>query len=310
MRKFCTTCGGELKELDMGKYKCLYCGEVFNAVELGYSGQGATDSCGSYSNDGNKWSGEQIYEHAINTVVEIYSTSKDCNTTSLASGFIISENGFIMTNAHAVMDADDNIYEDIFVKTSKGRYRAVVVAIGKPTDGIHDYVDLCLLFAKGLTVEPNVLGNSNTIKNGQKVYLIGNSLGQGTCITSGIVSDSSRRMPGLSYPYIMTDAAANSGNSGGPLYNEYGEVVGVLVSGVCSAQGMNYVIPSSVVKAFLEYVFSSPKIADISLGVLDTYSVKNKRQNYSTALTICSGIRIFIDVLEYIISLLKKNKNR
>ena len=114
-------------------------------------------------------------------------------------------------------------------------------------------------------------------------------------------------MPGLSYTYIMTDAAANHGNSGGPLYNEQGEVIGVLVAGIDGAKGMNYAIPSNIVDTFMACVINGSDIKRSDLGNLNRYTQNSS--NYSKALTadlVFGGVRLVIDVIEYIVSLFKR----
>ena len=181
-------------------------------------------------------SGEELYDSAIGGVVEIYAYDEEGAGAS-SSGFVISENGFVLTNAHAVLNEEGEVYNNIVIKNKTDEYRGFAIAVGKPADGVNDSIDLCLLYVHGLKAKPSPLGDVSKIRNGQKVYLIGNSLGSGTCITSGIISDKERAIEGLSYPYIMTDAAANPGNSGGPLYNAYGEIIGVLVAGIDGAKG-------------------------------------------------------------------------
>jgi serine protease Do len=98
--------------------------------------------------------------------------------------------------------------------------------------------------------------NFNRVRNGERVFAIGNSLGFGTCITSGIVSDRSRVVDGETL--LMTDCAVNSGNSGGPIFNEEGRVIGAIVSGISGAEGMNFAIPASTVVDFLKANYMSP----------------------------------------------------
>lgn len=314
MTVYCKICGGAAKEIGANKYECLCCGETFSTAPVAAPAPVRTEApadSGSPKKGGRRvWSGDEIYEHAIGAVVEVYAIHPGSEWMSSASGFVISEKGFILTNAHAVLDDRGRLFSQIVVKTSKGNYNAKIVAYGRPADGVHDSIDLCLLFAEGLKVTPNVLGDSNALKNGQKVYLIGNSLGAGTCITSGIVSDKARAQSGLSYPYIMTDAAANHGNSGGPLFNEYGEVVGVLVAGIENAKGMNFAIPSEVAKQFIEHVVANSDMKYSNLGDMREYSTKRvKTYSVVGALTaIGTGITLVAEVIKFISTyILKKN---
>ena len=251
---------------------------------------------------GGQMSGEDVFTKMQNAVVEIITHDK--KTVGRASGFVASSTGFIITNAHAVLNNQHNICNKIQVKRGNEIVDASVVAVGRPTDGKHDSVDLALLFAAGLMDAGCAeLGESSVCRNGQKVYLIGNSLGSGTCITSGIISDAHRNMPGLSYPYIMTDAAANHGNSGGPLLNEDGKVIGVLVSGVQNAEGMNYAIPIDVVKQFLSYIVNQTRLSG-SEALREISSVTSAPVNMSAKSDKAfSGIHLLLDVIAFILSL-------
>lgn len=300
----CKFCGAPAEEVKPNQYHCNYCGGSFSAEPAAP----AVPPQASAGNAGKSriLSGEEIYEQAIKSVVEIYASNPESRNCSCASGFIVSEQGFVITNAHAVLDEKGEICRDIKVKSEKGIFAAVVVAIGKPADNVHNNVDLCLLYANGLfAVKPDNFASIEKVKNGQKVYLIGNSLGMGSCITSGIISDKARQMPGLSYPYIMTDVAANHGNSGGPLYNASGEVIGVLVAGIDHAEGMNYAIPVNVVDNFMQFIRKNSDIDKANLEIFEKY--KHQSSTYSVGATsILAGISLALDVIAYIIGLFKK----
>ena len=261
-----------------------------------------TPAASNTSGTGGILTGEDIFAKMQDCVVEIIAT--DRKKTARASGFLVSSTGFIITNAHAVLDENGNVYETVRVKRGDEVVTAAVVAVGKPVDGKHDSVDLALLFALDLMNKGcSDLGTSSSCRNGQKVYLIGNSLGSGTCITSGIISDATRSMPGLSYPYVMTDAAANQGNSGGPLLSEDGKVIGVLVSGIQNAEGMNYAIPIDVTKEFLAYVvrqskFQNDILAEISDSIQTNVTMSSVRDK------IFAGIHLALDVIAFILSIL------
>lgn len=307
----CEVCGENAEEIRPNHYRCKYCTHEFDVVPESEKKQAAPAAPAAPEVPTNEkgaraLSGEELYAHAIKGVVEVLATDKEKKSLSRASGFVVSEKGFILTNAHAVLDPNGNLCPYIQVRTQKGKvFNALPVALGKPADGQHDSVDLCLLYAEGMHVEPNDMGDVEALNNGQKVYLIGNSLGSGICITSGIISDKERAMPGLSYPYIMTDAAANPGNSGGPLYNEFGEVIGVLVAGVNGAKGMNYAIPSNVAEEFLKHVVNGSNMKRVDLSDLNKYA--SPTSNYALSVSVAfSGIRLVMDVIEYIIGLFKR----
>lgn len=256
----------------------------------------------SRSSDG-VLSGAEIFARMSGSVVEILATT-DGKNVSCASGFVVSSNGFVVTNAHAVLDEHGNVFRRIHAKTATDEYEAMPVAIGQPATGKNDAIDIALLYVKGLAnTRPATLGDSDTCENGQKVYLIGNSLGDGICITSGIVSDKHRAMEGLSYPYVMTDAAANHGNSGGPLLNERGEVIGVLVSGIESAEGMNFTIPINVVKSFLGYVLRQTKLSYNQCAEMGALCYGNENMAFGWD-NILSGIKIALDVIALLINIL------
>ena len=155
------------------------------------------------------------------------------------SGFIISDDGYVITNAHVVNDA-----VDIRVGLQDQReYEATLVGSDKASD-----IALLKLDAKNL---PTVrIGNSERLKVGEWVLAIGSPFGFEHTATQGIVSALSRSLPSDSYvPFIQTDVAVNPGNSGGPLFNTDGEVVGVnsqIYSRSGGYQGLSFSIPINV----------------------------------------------------------------
>ncbi len=251
---------------------------------------------------GNVLSGEEIYNKMEFAAVEILAIAGE-DEVDRASGFIVSKHGFVVTNAHAILDSQGKVCKAIAVKLHDKVHQAVPVAFGSPSDGVHDSLDIALLFVPELKVKAvSDFGHSSTCRNGQKVYLIGNSLGCGTCITSGIISDASRKVPGLSYPYIMTDAAANPGNSGGPLLNEQGEVIGVLVAGIEKVKGMNYAIPIDVVKKFFSYISEQTGLDARILGKLAAPT--NQPTNMSFSDNLFKGLHLVLDIVAFILSII------
>ncbi|MBD0335344.1 MAG: trypsin-like peptidase domain-containing protein [Cyanobacteria bacterium Co-bin13] len=153
------------------------------------------------------------------------------------SGFIISGNGTILTNAHVVQGADQ-----VIVTLRDGReFRGEVVGEDPVTD-----VAVIRVEATGL---PTVsLGNSETLRPGEWAIAIGNPLGLDNTVTAGIISATGRssaqiRVPDKRVNFIQTDAAINPGNSGGPLLNERGEVIGMNTAIIGGAQGLGFAIP-------------------------------------------------------------------
>ncbi|WP_186184363.1 DegQ family serine endoprotease [Burkholderia gladioli] len=160
----------------------------------------------------------------------------DTPSTSLGSGFIVSPDGYILTNAHVIDGA--NV---VTVKlTDKREYRAKVIGADKQSD-----VAVLKIDASGL---PTVkIGDPQQSKVGQWVVAIGSPYGFDNTVTSGIISAKSRALPDENYtPFIQTDVPVNPGNSGGPLFNLQGEVIGInsmIYSQTGGFQGLSFAIP-------------------------------------------------------------------
>ena len=155
------------------------------------------------------------------------------------SGFIVRPDGVILTNAHVVAGASD-----VTVKlTDKREFKAKVVGIDKPTD-------VAVLKIDATDLPTVKIGNPGNIKVGEWVLAIGSPYGFENSVTAGIVSAKYRALPGDSYvPFIQTDVAVNPGNSGGPLFNMKGEVVGInsqIYTRSGGYQGLSFAIPVDV----------------------------------------------------------------
>jgi peptidase Do len=181
--------------------------------------------------------------------------SSGFGSASAGTGIIVSENGYILTNKHVVEGSSD-----ISVVTNDGNSYDNVEII--TTDPLSDIAILKISNAKGLKAAE--LGDSKALNIGQQVIAIGNALGEydGT-VTSGIISGIGRTVNASSddgatketlTDMIQTDAAINSGNSGGPLVNAQGQVVGVNTAVASEAQGIGFAIPISSVKGILKSI--------------------------------------------------------
>jgi len=160
----------------------------------------------------------------------------DRPSEGLGSGFIVSSDGYILTNAHVV----DNANVVTVKLTDKREFRAKVVGADKQSD-----VAVLKIDAKSL---PTVkIGDPNGSKVGQWVVAIGSPYGFDNTVTSGIISAKSRALPNENYtPFIQTDVPVNPGNSGGPLFNLQGEVIGInsmIYSQTGGFQGLSFAIP-------------------------------------------------------------------
>ena len=177
------------------------------------------------------------------------------------SGFIVSPDGYILTNAHVVENA-----EEVTVKmTDRREYTAKVVGSDPSTD-----VAVLKIDAKNL---PTVkLGDPSKLRPGEWVIAIGSPFGFENSVTAGIVSATSRSFPGSSNyaPFIQTDVAVNPGNSGGPLFNLNGEVVGInsqIYSRNGGYMGLSFAIPIDVANNVRTQLVSTGKVTRSRIGV-------------------------------------------
>ena len=186
---------------------------------------------------------------------------EEFDAQSLGSGFIISQDGFIISNNHVVRNADE-----VIVRLSDRReYKAKVVGTDEPSD-----VALLKIEADGL---PAVrLGTGYELKVGEWVLAIGSPFGFDHSVTAGIVSAKGRSLPRENYvPFIQTDVAINPGNSGGPLFNLEGEVVGVnsqIFSRTGGFMGLSFAIPIDVAMDVADQLREKGRVSRGWLGVL------------------------------------------
>jgi serine protease Do len=175
------------------------------------------------------------------------------------SGFIVSPDGVILTNAHVVRDADE-----VTVKMQDRReYRAKVLGSDPRTD-----VAVLKIDAKNLPVVP--LGNTRNLQVGEWVLAIGSPYGLESSVTAGVVSAKGRSLPNDPVPFIQTDVAVNPGNSGGPLFNTRGEVVGInsqIYSQTGGYQGLSFAIPIDVAVRIKDQIVATGKVKHAKLGV-------------------------------------------
>ena len=202
---------------------------------------------------------------------------QDYKSQSLGSGFIISGDGYILTNAHVVNEADE-----VIVKLSDRReFKAKIIGADRRTD-----IALLKIDAAGL---PKVsIGDPNQLKVGEWVAAIGSPFGLENTMTAGIVSAKGRALPQENFvPFIQTDVAINPGNSGGPLFNLKGEVVGInsqIYSRSGGSMGLSFAIPIDVAVDISNQLKAGGKISRGWLGVsiqeitkelADSFGMKN-----------------------------------
>ena len=195
----------------------------------------------------------------------------------VGSGFIISADGYLLTNAHVVAQASE-----VTVKlTDKREFKAKVMGFDRKTD-----VALLKIEATNLPVVK--LGNPGETKVGEWVVAIGSPFGFDNTVTAGIVSAKSRELPDEAYvPFLQTDVAVNPGNSGGPLFNMQGEVIGInsqIYSRSGGYQGLSFAIPIDVALSIKDQLLKSGKVTRGKIGVgiqpvtkelAETFGLKN-----------------------------------
>jgi serine protease Do len=182
--------------------------------------------------------------------------------TSLGSGVIVSKEGHIITNRHVIERMDE-----IEIQLSDGRtFRATLL-------GSDASADIAVLKINAPNVTPLPLGDSENVRVGQLVFAFGNPFGLGETVTTGIISAKGRRAAEDSaVEYLQTDAAVNRGNSGGPLINLRGEIVGIN-SAIFSNNdegnwmGISFAVPSNTARRALESVIKRGRIVRTYLGV-------------------------------------------
>ena len=186
---------------------------------------------------------------------------REFQSRSLGSGFIISTDGFVLTNTHVVESADE-----VLVRlTDKREFKAKVIGFDKRTD-----VALIKIDAVNLPVVR--MGDPALLKVGEWVVAIGSPFGFDNSVTAGIVSAKGRSLPQENFvPFIQTDVAINPGNSGGPLFNMKGEVVGInsqIYSRSGGFMGISFAIPIDVAMDVQNQLKTSGKVSRGRIGVV------------------------------------------
>ena len=177
----------------------------------------------------------------------------------IGSGFIVSSDGYILTNAHVVADASE-----VTVKlTDRREFIAKVIGVDKHSD-----VALIKIAATGLPIVH--LGDSSRLKPGQWVIAIGSPFGFENSVTAGVVSATARPLDENYVPFIQTDAAVNPGNSGGPLFNVDGQVIGInaqIYSRTGGYMGMSFAIPIDLALSVENQLRTKGKVSRSRIGV-------------------------------------------
>ncbi len=183
------------------------------------------------------------------------------NTQSLGSGFIISKDGYILTNHHVIADADEVIVR----MSNRKEFIAKII-------GSDEASDVAVLKVEADDLPVLEFGDSDKLKVGEWVLAIGSPFGFDHSVTAGIVSAKGRSLPSDNYvPFIQTDVAINPGNSGGPLFNMDGEVVGInsqIYSRTGGFMGLSFAIPIEMAVDVANQIKESGSVSRGWLGVL------------------------------------------
>ena len=180
--------------------------------------------------------------------------------TSLGSGFIIKKNGVVITNNHVIANADD-----IIVRVDNKEYDAKVL-------GSDPYSDIAVLkIESSESFKTSTFGNSDKARVGDWVVAIGNPFGLGGAVTSGIISARNRDINLTRYDdFIQTDASINQGNSGGPLFNMNGDVIGIntaIISPSGASSGIGFAIPANYASTIIDQLIKFGETKRGWLGV-------------------------------------------
>ena len=258
--------------------------------DAGESGYTAALLAGKTAASSGALSATEIYELACKQVVGISTTFTGYNMFGQLSsnavsgtGFILSADGYILTNNHVVEDALSS-GSTVTVKLYDGsEYDAEIVGV----EGTDNDIAVLKINATGLT--PVTLGNSDEMQVGESIYVVGNPLGELTyTMTAGIISALDREIAAdrnTTVNMFQLDAAVNSGNSGGPVYNSRGQVIGVVTAKYNSTgvEGLGFAIPVNDARAIAEeivehgYVTGKPY-----LGIVVTNMTESEAQRYNT----------------------------
>ena len=190
-----------------------------------------------------------VYQKAIGSTLQLIAKMDD--SAMSGTGTMISDKGYFITNAHVVMELSQNhqkvlnLSDAVYGQSGERNYRFVAELIcANPA------IDLALLKTEpNSSLKPVTFADQEAFP-GEAVYAIGNSKGEGLCIVEGIVSDVHRRIGNIDA--IMISAPVTHGNSGGPVFDAEGKLVGIVQSGRQDVSAMNYVIPIKTINEFLQ----------------------------------------------------------
>ncbi len=260
-----------------------------------FSGSGTDGNSTNFTDGSIADVAAKVSSSVVSIVTSVKTTNffgQSSNSSAAGTGIIVSSDGYILTNKHVISGAST-----VAVITDAGTTYEDVEIVA--TDPLNDVAFLKVKDASNLSVA--TLGDSKTISVGQQVIAIGNALGEyQNTVTSGIISGTGRSVTasdGTSYntetltDMIQTDAAINSGNSGGPLVNAAGEVIGINTATSTSAENMGFAIPISSVKGMLSQLLETGKAERAYLGVYSSEITPDAAKAYN--LPVSAGAYLY-----------------
>lgn len=195
---------------------------------------------------------------------------------SLGSGFLVSADGYIVTNNHVVADSD---VIRVTMDSNNGKARDFTAML----IGADEETDLALLKIDGKDLPYLAFGNSDDLKVGEWLLAIGNPFGLDHTVTAGILSAKGRNIRSGPFDnFLQTDASINPGNSGGPLLNMAGQVVGINTAIIASGQGIGFAIPSNMAAKIIDQIKEGKKISRGWIGV----TIQDVDENIAKALKL------------------------
>lgn len=236
MKNICRNCGSEFVTVKDGKMYCQSCGAIFEVEKK------------EPVVENNIPTNSSKFEKMFKQVVSITAIVND--TIKVGTAFFISSK-YALTNAHVLVENGvqaDSIVGKNYENTKSFEFEIV---------DYNEELDIALIESTNIS-SFNFCILSELINNGEQVYALGNSKGEGLCIVNGLVSDKNRLVKGTKY--IMCSALVTNGNSGGPLYNEHGFVIGMISMSTPDVAMMNYALPSKAINLFLSKVSNDRKI--------------------------------------------------
>lgn len=223
---------------------------------------------------------EDVIESVSPAVVEIAVATTDGEQVS-GAGFVVGKDGYVVTNAHVV----ENAAKTTIITTNEDEYSAKIIGIDSKTD-------VALLQAdQPLGLAPAQFADSDNVRVGNTVFAIGNPYGLGNSVSLGIISAKERDISSGPYDnFLQTDAAINQGNSGGPLFNLQGEIIGMntaIFSTDGRNQGLGFATPANIVQWVVNQLQKNGRVVRGWLGI-DVGLVKAKEDPTIKQLAIVS----------------------